>query len=355
MVLSLARELETDIRRRCLSPGHKYLTAEEGAKLFGTSVATANRAMQLLAEREVVVRRRNSGTFVGPALEAVTVGSVQTVSILAPASTRMNGAMRFDLLIQGIVASMPDVEDVRVSYVPAEGSVTFVQKLLEPARDSGGLMGVIAISSPREVYRYLGENNYPLVVLGSLYPDQPYPSIDTDEHGAGQMLTNYLVQRGHRRLAVFSDSESQPGDNLFRDGVSEVLTSAKLPHNALIWRTPGHDPSVLRAQATDLLSMREIPTGILVKLPHLADDIAGIIQEHGLRVPEDIEIVFKGLGLGETERSAFPYACPNMLSRKFAELVGQMLARVRQGSLLEQRTVIIPYQMCESPEIGVVG
>ena len=350
----LAQRLHNDIAQRQLVPGSRYLTAEESARVLGTSVATANRVLRLLAEKEIVVRRRNSGTFIGPAVFAPSTDEIRTVSILAPISMRLDGSIRFDLVIEGVLSHLPDVADVRVSYVPLEGSVEFVRGLLEPVRNSGNLVGVIAISCAREVYRYLAENSYPLVVMGSLYSDQPYPSIDTDERQAGEALVGYLIEKGHRRLALFSDSESCPGDNCFRDGVSEALTAGNLPHNALIWRAPGPDPAVLRAQTEDVLAMPDRPTAVILKLPRWADEVARIVQENGLRVPQDVEIVFKGFAVGEAGKSAFPHACPAIPYRKIAEIAGQMLADVRQHQLLNDYKRIVPYQMRQLPEIGVV-
>lgn len=353
-LLELASRLEIDIRQRCLTPGHKYLTAEESARMLGTSVATANRALRLLAEREIVVRRRNSGTFVGPAVQGVMVGELHTVSIVAPDSMRTDGTTRFDLIIQGVLASMPDVGNVSLGYVPADAGVPYVKQIIEPVRDSGRLAGVVAVSCTREVYRYLGDAGYPMVVMGSLYADQPYPSVDTDERMAGQMLASHLIERGHRRLAMFSDSEANPGDNYFRDGVSEAMTTASMPHNALIWRAPGTEKAVLEAQVHEILSMPNRPTGIAVKIPPWADVVASIVRLHGLRVPEDIEIVFKGFAMGEVGKSAFPHACPVVPYRQISLIAGQMLATVRNGEPLEEQTVTIPYQMRQSPEMGVV-
>jgi GntR family transcriptional regulator, arabinose operon transcriptional repressor len=350
-LLDFAQRLHNDIARRRLVPGSRYLTAEEGARLLGTSVATANRALKMLADQDIVVRRRNSGTFVGPAVLGTATGNVRTISVLAPPSARRRGGdLRFDLIIQGVVAAQPDVADVRVSYVPASESVEFVRGLLESIRDSGQLAGVVAISCPREVYRYLGENQYPLVVMGSLYPDQPYPSIDTDEHQGGRLLVEYLVGRGHRRLALFSDSEDCPGDNYFHDGVSEALTAARLPHNALVLRVPGPDPEVLRAQLRELLGVSGQTTGIIVKLPQWADEAAEMAAERGLRVPEDVEIVFKDYAVGDPGTSAFPHARPSASNCEITARVGQMLARVRQGIPLEQSTVVVPYEMWLPPE-----
>lgn len=348
-----AMRLQNDISQRRLVPGSRYLTAEETARLLGTSVATANRALRVLADQEIVVRRKNSGTFVGPAVASFQTDDVQTVSILAPAFAR-SGAVRFDLLIQSVVARLPDVADIRVSYIPAERSVDFVRGLLEPLRDSGKLAGVVAVSCPREVYRYLGENNYPMVVLGSLYADQPYPSVDTDEHQAGRMLTEYLIERGHKRIALFSDSEGCPGDSKFHDGVSEALTAASFPHNALIWRAPGLDPGVLKAQVDELLAAKERPTSILVRLTRWADEIAELVRARGLRVPEDIEIVFKGFALGEPGRSAFPHVRPCIPYREMADLVGQLLAQVRERRPIENPTIVIPYELRRSSNSGII-
>jgi hypothetical protein len=110
---------------------------------------------------------------------------------------------------------------------------------------------------------------------------------------------------------------------------------------------------MFRAQVTEVLAMPERPTGFIVNLPRLADDMAAIVGELGLRVPQDVEIVFEGFPMGEPGKSCFPHARPNLAYRKIASIMGEMLARVRQHTL-EQPTVVIPYEMRHSPGIGVV-
>jgi DNA-binding LacI/PurR family transcriptional regulator len=191
-------------------------------------------------------------------------------------------------------------------------------------------------------------------VLGSLYGDQPYPSIDADERAAGELLVSHLIEKGHRKIALFSDSETCPGDNFFRDGVSEALESASYPPTALLWRAPGSEPAVLRAQVEEILSMADRPTGIVVKLPRWADDIAAIVAEHELSIPKDIEIVFKGYAVGEAGKSRFPHACPSIAYREVADIAGRMLATARDQKAVDPRTVVIPYKMQASPNVGIV-
>jgi hypothetical protein len=92
----------------------------------------------------------------------------------------------------------------------------------------------------------------------------------------------------------------------------------------------------------------------VVKLPRWADEIAEIVHERGLRVPTDVEIVFKGFAMGEAGKSKFPHACPSVSYRQIAGMVGQMLATLYDGRPVEALAVVVPYEMRQSPQVGVV-
>ena len=345
----LARRLERDIRNRGLLPGHRYLTGEESALLLGTSVATANRALRILAENQIVVRQRSTGTVVGPAVASESAASdLRTVvSILVPARERTYRTFRLDPLIESLTAEMSDVVDVRLSYVPVEGDLKFVRNLIEGTVGTDKPAGVIAVSCSFEVYQYLGESGCPFVVSGSVYPGQSYPSVDTDERQAGSVLARYLMQRGHRRIAVLSHSEAGPGDHHFHDGLSEALTEAQMPHNSTLLRTPGTSRAVLRAQVKELLEMTDRPTGFIVRLSRWAREVAEVVRAEGLRVPQDVEIVCESCDWCDSEGLEFPHVRPKMRHEEISQLLGHMLAQIRQHASLEQPTVMVPYEMCQ--------
>jgi hypothetical protein len=350
MLKQLADSLEHDIRSRGLLPGSRYRTGEEIARSRGTSVATANRALKLLAEQDIVVRNHRSGTFVGPALARKKTTDIHMVTILCPASERLLHTVKLEPLIEGLLINMPDVADVRIGYLPTQGDVEFVHDLLEPFKNEGRVAGVVAISCSNPVYRYLGESHYPFVVMGSLYPGQSYPSIDADERQGGCLLTQYLLDSGHRRLAMLSNSESCPGDHHFLDGVSEVLTEAELPHNALVLRMLGSESELVRGQVRELLNQEAPPTGIIVKMPRWVPDVISAIEEHGKRVPDDIDVVFRALVGGDSDETGCVHIRPRTSNRDVAQVVGQMLAQSRHCIPLEQNTVVVPYELCGAKE-----
>jgi hypothetical protein len=354
-LMDFALKLEKDIRTRGLEPGSRYLTADESARLLGTSTTTANRVLKILAEKDVVVRRRNAGTFVGPAAVSPQTAQSFEVGILLPAAYRTVAAIRLDLIIEGVLVNMDDIAEVRTSYVPSDKGVDFVRAALGPSFQSGKLAGVLAISCPRDVYSFLGGGDYPLLVYGSLYSDQCYPSIDTDEREAGRLLTEFLIGQGHTRIAMFSATENCPGDSYFRDGATDALAAAGLPANALLLRLPGSDPEMLKAQVRDVLAMPNRPTGFIVNQPRWADEVAATVKTLGLRVPDDIQVVFSGFPVGEPGMSQFPHARPKLTYRQMGLAIGQMLAKVRQREIDGDQSVRIPYELCQEPYMGAVG
>lgn len=343
--MAMAHRLETDIRRRRLSPGSRYLTAEEGATLLGTSIATADRALRILADQEIVVRRRNSGTFVGPAMVPDGLADLRIVNILLPASERACRTIRLDPLIDGLLAHINDIADVRCSYVPAIGDLDFVRSVLEPCRNQ--IAGVVAVSCSYEVYQYLGENGFPFVVMGSLYPGQNFASIDTDEQQAGYLLAHHLMERGHRRLTLLSNSESRPGDRHFHDGVNQALTEGGLPPSALLLRSPGANPAMLTAQVKELLQMDDRPTGFIARLPHWADEVAKVVKTQGLKVPKNVEIVFsRGCNGIDAGNSSFPHVRSSLTLEEIGQRVGQMMAQCQKGDAKQSASVIVPCELC---------
>src|SRR5690606_6986132 len=88
-----AAKLEQHIRACGLKPGDRYITTKEAGKLLGMSIVTAQRAMGLLAERNILERRPRAGTFIGDGI-ATEIG-VLNIHFFTPADT-VEGESGFD-------------------------------------------------------------------------------------------------------------------------------------------------------------------------------------------------------------------------------------------------------------------
>jgi LacI family transcriptional regulator len=218
----------------------------------------------------------------------------------------------------------------------------YLRELIELAGNAGEVAGFVPISCPREVYRILADTHLPMVIHGTAYLDQEnIPSIDVDNREAGRLLTEYLVGRGHRRMALLCAADQLPGDNLFFDGTSEGLTAARLPHNALIVRSIPRHPETFAVEIERLLETDDPPTALIARTPALG--LAALRAVERLRARIDV-VCYAHRPMPET---TFPYAqvVPQVpFVETIAELT-QMLDVQARGSSLETKRVVIPVEL----------
>jgi len=262
---ALAERLVADIHRRGLTVGDRYLTTEEVRRMLGVRKAVAGKAVRRLAEQDILIPRQRAGTFIGPGLQKQNRSRVRTIYVLLPAGDPSGSHWAYQPFIAGIRNSIPEV-NVQFTFVPEGDPLPYVQELIEDQRATGHFLGVVAVSCPPEVYRYLSERRVPSVVSGSLYSAELHlSSVDLDNHHSGQLLTQYLVDRGHARMALLSTGVGRPGDNAFLDGVIDTLTAAGLPPNSLIQRSVRNDIEAFRAIAKELLEKPDRPTAVMTR------------------------------------------------------------------------------------------
>jgi len=345
----LSRQLEADIHARGLREGDRYLTANEVGQLLGVSTTTAHRTLRLLADSDWVVRRRKSGTFVGSKAGNEQGAAMQTVRVLLSIEHRGLGTFSSDELMSGIRRVVAGAS-VQFDFVPSGDRARYMNGLLQRAEADSSLLGFIAVSCTQDVYRRLAEAAVPTVVIGSLYLGGPdMPSIDTDCYQMGRLLARHLVDGGHRRLAICSFSESRPGDNRFYEGVSDVLTEARLPHNALRLLAIPRDTVSFEAAVRHLLQRPEHPTALMTTGDSAAETAARIAEQLGLKVPDDIEIVFRGNATPAARQSPHSRVEPVWPFERMAESAARMLDRLARGLLLDEQRIVVPVRLREAP------
>ena len=291
-VNALAERLVADIRHRGLAVGDRYLTTAAVTRMLGVRTSVAVKAIRHLAEREILIPMQRSGTFVGPGLGKRRDSKVQTIFVLLPGGDPSASHWSYQPFIAGIRSEIPDV-NVQFTFVPENDPVAYVRELVEGAQSLGQFAGVIAVSCPAEVYTFLAELRVPTVVFGSLHSSHlPITSVDWDSFENGRLLTQYLVDRGHRRIALLLAMAGRPGDNDFLDGICDVLTTSELPPSALIHRLSRSHLDGLRAMTRELMERPDRPTAVITRGSYAVEAAVAIVSSLGLRVPDDLEIVF---------------------------------------------------------------
>jgi len=343
----VAKRLEGDLRSRGLRAGDRYLTVADAALMLGVSNATAHRAMSLLVRKKLLVRHHGRGTFVGEGIGQQRAARVRTVYILMPEADKDVTSVQLEDMVDALRARMGGV-NVQFSFIPAANSVDYVRELISSAQRIGQFAGAVPISCPRAVYKYLEEAGGPMVVLGSLYGDQrSLPSVDVDYRQIGHLLARYLVGKGHKKMALLLTGEGRPGDNAFFDGISDALTEADLPHNALTVRIYPHDFEAFRAQVRELLERPDRPTGVICGTDRLVGIVESVASNLELKVGRDVELVFQGQTTPAVERLPYVHAQPRLTFKQIAEMISNMLRTLSDGKSLEDERVVVPVELRE--------
>ena len=346
VVAHIAKRIEKDIRDRGLREGSRYLSTTDAGRMLGVSATTAHRAMQLLADRKLIVRRIRSGTFVGPAAGSEDTRGISTVQALTTPEKRSYVSAYASEFMNGLGRALPDA-NVQFTFIPSHNSADFVEGLLDRAAAGGEVVGFVASSCPREVLEVLAQSGVPAVVSGTLPIGGPdLPSVALDDFESGRLLAEYLLERGHRRIALLSTTLDRPGDKLFFDGISNPLSRAGLPHNSLMFEIVSAKESSVGAVVRHVLQIPDRPTAFIAREHNLAKMAVASLTEIGLDAGNDLEVVFVDSATEAVEQSPLPHVQTKLSREERVQLMGEMLKKLHAGQTIENRRIVVPVEFC---------
>ncbi len=332
----LAATIENDIRRRGLAPGDRYLTAREVGRLLGVSTMTANRALQELAGRRVLVRGRRRGAVVGDRLDGGRPVSLRTVHLLLPSDFLTLEQPIVDLVMSGIHSVLPE-DSIQLSFVPAEGDLGFVRRLAE----TGSLGGAVLLVSSPAVQRFFQGGAIPAVVSGSLHPGiSGLAWVDRDQREIGRLLGQAALARRARRVAVLMRDRWGAGDNLMLEGVQAALGPARAEIRV---RSFPADPDLVASAVRAMRKSPAPPDAFICRSRLFADAAAGAV---GRAAP----VLLCDHHSNDPRAVPYPHARPELPPAEQGALIGRMLRRLAEGLRPDPDHVVIPVSLREPGE-----
>lgn len=346
-VQEVAEKLERHIRASELQPGDRYLSAEEGSRLLGESVMTVQRAMALLAKRNVLERRPKAGTFIGSSMASREV--IPCVHFLiAEESINERGAQEeYWEQIQGMRQVLPGLS-AQFNFIPNQNAA-YARQIVEQAGVSGTLAGVVLILASRAMRAFFNESGIPTVVEGSVESDlKNLCWFSYDQEQIGNLLAGWLLQRGHRRLATLMRDVWSIGEHLLHDGVSQALGKAGLAADALLVRSAPAEASAIRELVRQTLTHgTHPPTGFICRTELQADCVREIARE--LKMSDQVDVTCCGHPQ-HAKKSNYTCAIPPNNAMERGKIVGKMLQTLARGKMPEPRGYIIPVELSIAPE-----
>ena len=269
----------------------------EVARRSGVSVATASRvangAPAVRPEtRERVERAMRELLYVPPGRRAATgLIGVLVPELANPIFPALAQAIETRAAPRGLASILCNTQEA------AFREIDYVHMLLDRRVE-----GMIFISSEmanlrgdHSHYAKLAAEGAKIVFVNGALPSLDIPAVGVDEHAAGELATQHLIDLGHKRIGFAAGPEHYLPTQLKNAGRLAALQAAGLDSLDLV--AHGHFAvEGGRSALRQLLARDDPPTGVICSSDLMAIGVLLEARQQGLRVPDDLSIVgFDGI------------------------------------------------------------
>lgn len=340
----LAQQLRDMLGDGSISPGERLPTEDAMVVQYGVSKQTVRKAVGLLVDEGLLIRRQGSGTYAADRarIQTHTIGVIATYmsEYILPSMIRGIEAATAAAGYQFLLRSTGNRMDREAELL--EG---FLQRPVDGLIVEGAKTAFPNPNLP--LYRRLQEMGVPIVFLSGYYPalqDSVY--VVTDDYGGGRMAAECLLRHGHRHIGGIFKADDQQGHGRF-SGVADACreSGAPLRDDAVIWYTTEQRDALLEGESGQriLASLREC-TAVVCYNDQIAVPLEAALLRSGRRVPEDIAII-------SFDRSAYsdlatvPITSLAHPKEEIGRVAAEKLLRMIRG--LKERPAVLPWTLEE--------
>lgn len=283
-IANLANRLEQCIRSdpSRYAPGKPFMTTQQLAAHLKIDGTLANRVLQLLEKRQVIIRKQRVGSIIAPPREDVAVDQI-TVFLheryyKQPESFETTG--RYVKLFFGIQEQFPGVA-FHTAFVESADLEKKTHDLLSGDKREAFVLW----SAPLEIQRLFAESRLPTVLFGTRYYSvEGLPSIDIDHDAATRTIVEYLKGRNRRRFALLCHSSIAAGDQTMIDGYQKRAAS-----KIVAWRFLPRDEKVCESAAEGLWADR--PDAIVCHSELMAGVVTNVCRKRNREPGRDVDVI----------------------------------------------------------------
>lgn len=287
----ISEEIRREISSGKLQPGSKIPTEDELIKQYAVSRQTVRRAIDCLEQEGILVRRQGSGTYVDfirahrPAQKTIGLIGMSVTDYIFP---RIIESMEHELFHKHYKLNL-SVTQNRLDY-----EREILQRYISEPVD--GLLidsAVSGLPNPNiHLYKKIKSMGVPILFFNRYVEGLDMPHVAMDYVDGGYSATRYLIQKGHRDIAIMFRCEELQGRQQFKGYCNALLESELplcderiIPFTSLQW-AENHEQFL-----TSILKQLRTCTAVVCFNENIAIRLINYLFNIGMRVPEDISVV----------------------------------------------------------------
>jgi DNA-binding LacI/PurR family transcriptional regulator len=282
----------------------KAPTIYDVAELSGVSISTISRVLNASDKVNAETRTRvfhaiDKLGFVPKAeARARALQKSGRIGVVTPFFTAPSFVQR----LRGIAGALSKVNYELVIYTV--DSTERLQGYLASLPLTHNIDGLVIMSLPvgESEARRLIEHQIPTVLIE--YPHPELNSVEIDDVEGGRLAAQYLLRKGHRRIAFLGDTDLpeyaiHPVSRRLV-GFRQALTQAGIAIPEQLVRLAPYTQEQTHLVASELLNLPEPPTAIFAATDFQALGALKAARQLQVRVPEDLAVIgFDDLDLAE--------------------------------------------------------
>lgn len=330
------------------------VTLKDVAQLAGVSPSTVSRTCKdhpsISEETKEKVRQAMLELGYEPNFSSNTVAAptIKTIGIILPPSQKETYENAFYLeAIRGVSSfcNQKQYANTVITGNTEEEILSVVQTMSK----SGQVDGFIILYSKMDdvIINHLYNEGFLYVLIGKAnqYANQTI-YVDNDNLLAGQEATEYLIRKGHRKVAFVGKDFNLVFSADRRSGYQLALLANQLPVKPEYCIEVSAKPKYYADAMRKLLELPEPPTAAVVSDDILALALERTCVEYGVSVPENLSIVsFNNSLLARMSTSQLTSIDINAYQLGI-EAASQMINHIENPNLMATK-IIVPHQLIE--------
>ncbi len=333
----------------------KRITSQDVAKLAGVTKASVSRVMNNIPtvskeiRERVLYAARTLDYRPSSAARGLARSRLETLGLICGIG-RAIGAYYSAQLINGVSQALTQQEHrLTIAAVECEDTLSEIRQLpIVTEHSVDGLIIDVLAQSAEQYETIIRDLTAPHVMVNPP-TKREYDSIIPDDITAAADATNYLISRGHRRIAYVPGEANHYSQVLRRQGYLEAMARAGLP--PLPWwdeHVPGTDNPDGSRILDERIGAWTGQHGCTAMLTYDATDAMRSLWMCGkrqLRIPEDISIMSCDY-MPALEYAGLPISCMMLDRRTMGETaVSMLLAKLKSPDRQIPSELIKPSMM----------
>lgn len=264
--------------------------------------------------------------------------------ILKSASKEMTQNPFFTDVLMGIsiACKQREYSTIMTTSVEQADLLVEVENLIKSKSIDGFIMLYSKENDP--VTQLLKKYQFPFVVVGKQLGEREIIHIDNDNVEASQMITEFMIQKGHKHLAFIAEPDSYAVALDRVEGFKKACDKHGIKQYEIYHANPNRDE--ILAIIKEMKESETFPTAIITSDSMININLLSALYELSIRVPDEVMTATFNDSFINTFASP-PQTVVNIYPEHLGEEAGIALIKLIENPNILRKNTIIPTDIIE--------